>query len=82
MGTTTVIIETSDKPLSNAARRVLTRAARRERGNVCPIVDTPAKAAAEMALLRSLHRRGFITDLSIPFITDAGRAEVTRVVEA
>jgi hypothetical protein len=46
------------KSPSNAMVRALVRAAKRERGNICPIVGV--HAAAEQKLIEAMDRRGFI----------------------
>lgn len=67
------------KPISEAARRVLGRAAKRERGNICPIVDVRIFAAAETTLIRSLVLKGLVDEEGIPYITDAGRDAVAAM---
>ena len=63
--------------LSEAARKVLKRAAGRERSNICPIVDANVHAATETTLVRSLVRKGLVTmHCGIPRINDAGRAAI------
>lgn len=63
--------------LTEPMRRVLRRAAGRERGNICPIVDARVFANAETMLLRGLVSRGLATNENgIPRITDAGRSAV------
>lgn len=64
------------KPLTEAQFKVLRRATRRERGNICPIIDVRIFAAAEMAVIYALLRKGLIDSDRIPFITDAGRRAV------
>jgi len=58
--------------MSTPQRKVLCRAAKRERGNICP---TRASGNAQMMLIRALVRRGWVTEVSgAPRITDVGRA--------
>ncbi len=65
--------------LSKPMQKVLKRAASREAGNVCPIVDVRVFAAAEASLLRALWARGFINNFNgIPIITKAGRDAVAQ----
>ncbi len=60
--------------MTKAQRKVLIRAAMRERGNICPIVNVRVYANAETVLIASLLKKGWITDDRIPYITEAGRA--------
>lgn len=63
--------------------RALARAAKRERGNICPIVDVRARGAAEQALIDSLIKRGLAwDDNGAPRITDKGRERVRAECEA
>lgn len=67
----------ADKPLTEAMLKALARAAKRERGNVCPIAGVHSNA--EMILLHGLRRRGLIdgmdeNGMGAPYINDAGRA--------
>jgi hypothetical protein len=64
------------KQISETQMKILRRAVKRERGNICPIVDGRVHAAAEMAVIHALHRRGLITDARAPYITEAGRQAV------
>jgi hypothetical protein len=66
--------------MTRAQRRVLERAAQRERGNVCPIVNVRVFANAETVLIASLLRQGWITDDRVPYITDAGRSALRGTV--
>lgn len=64
--------------ISKAGMKALKRAAKRKRGNLCPVVGV--HAAAETALLESLERRGLIyLDGIVPRISDAGRIAVTHL---
>lgn len=47
--------------LTPTGRKVLERAAKRERGNICPIIDAKARAAAEQSIVDALFRLGFVT---------------------
>lgn len=67
--------------LTKAQRRALANAAKRDGGNVCPVVGV--HAAAEMALLYALLRKGLIegmdeNGMGVPRINDAGRAALTQ----
>ena len=62
--------------MTKTQRKVLEKAASRERGNICPIVNVRVYAASEMAVIDALVRKGYVTDDRIPFITDAGRAAI------
>jgi hypothetical protein len=71
--------------LTKAQRKALCRAAKRERGNICPIPGVHANA--ETMLLDALDRRGFIAwdgpspatphMRGAPRINDAGRAALS-----
>lgn len=67
--------------LTPAGRRALERAAKRERGNICP---SGLPGNADTMLLKGLDARGFITwDGGVPFkgaprINDAGRAALAE----
>lgn len=61
-------------PISRAQREVLTRAAKRPGGFLCP---TPGLwAASQTAVIRSLQLRGLATEDGSPVITDYGVAVV------
>jgi hypothetical protein len=69
------------KPLSAPMQRALAGAAKRERGNVCPILGVHSNA--EMMLLHGLRRRGLIegmdeNGMGVPYISDAGRAAIAE----
>ena len=64
------------KQLTPVQRRTLERAASRQRGNVCPMPGI--HAAAQMAVIEALLRKGYITDNRIPFITEQGRAALVE----
>lgn len=58
--------------ITPAMRRALSKAATRERGNICPVRGV--HAAAEDMLIKAMERRGFITwDGLIPRISDTAR---------
>jgi hypothetical protein len=65
------------KPLTAPMLKALCRAAKRERGNVCPIQGVHPNA--EMMLLHALRKRGLIDGMNedgmgVPYINEAGRA--------
>lgn len=61
--------------LSLTQFKVLSLAASRERGNVCPTVGV--HAAAQKAVLRALEKKGLIyVDNYAPRINEAGRAAI------
>jgi hypothetical protein len=67
--------------ISQAQFRVLWYANKRPRGNLCPIFGI--HAAAQTSLIQSLDRKGLIEwsaepFISIPFISDEGRAALVR----
>ena len=64
----------SIKTMTPAMRKALRVAARRERGNVCPVVGVHSNA--ETMLIEALYRRGWIDCTRIPYITAAGRAAI------
>lgn len=74
-----------DDRLTRPMLMALRRAAKRERGNICPVAGK-CRAASEMSLLHALRRRGLITGMDengmgAPYINDAGRAAILEYVE-
>ena len=59
--------------ISEKAMKCLRRAAKRERGNVCPIIDVRAIGAAQSAIVDALVRRGLVDETGAPRITAKGR---------
>lgn len=64
--------------ISETGLSALQTAAKRERGNVCPIPGVSHRGGVERLVLQALERRGLIYYplLGIPCITNAGRAVV------
>jgi hypothetical protein len=47
--------------LTKSGRKALERAAKREGGNICPVVDVPVRAATETLMIDALVRLGYVT---------------------
>ena len=72
--------------MTPAMRRALERAAKRERGNICPIVGCWANA--ETMLIKAMDRRGYIAwdggdaICGVPRISAVGRAAIAEAAAA